>query len=151
LTPEQEAIVARFRERFGDAIQDTGPAAGLLRITVPADAIREVAAYCREQGYNYPDTVTAVDLPAEGLFRVVYVLANVPDTRRTIVLHVDLPHDDNASLPTVADIYPGADWDEREVWDLFGIVFEGHPDLRRIMTPDDWEGHPLRKDYSFID
>ncbi len=63
-----------------------------------------------------------------------------------LTFHVDLPRD-NPRLPSLCGIWPAADWHERECWDLTGIVFEGHPDLRRLMLPDDWEGHPLRKDY----
>jgi NADH-quinone oxidoreductase subunit C len=151
MTTAQEAELARFKERFGDGILDSGLSVDVLRITVGANSIVEVARYCAEIGYNYPDTITAVDFLDEAKFRVVYILANVPDIKRTIVLHVDVPRDGQPVLPTISHIYPGADWDEREIYDLFGVVFEGHSDMRRIMTPDDWEGHPLRKDYTFID
>ncbi|HEY3413356.1 MAG TPA: NADH-quinone oxidoreductase subunit C [Armatimonadota bacterium] len=151
MTPEQEALIGGFRERFGPAILDTGLSVKTPRVTVEASRIADVAAYCKEQGFNFPDTVTAVDLIAEGKFRVVYVLSNVSDLTKSVILHAELPRTGAPSLPTVTHLYGGADWDEREIWDLFGIVFEGHPDLRRIMTPDDWEGHPLRKDYTFID
>ena len=100
--------------------------------------------------------VTAVDnLPAEPRYDVVYHLACVgpayaqpagPAPARRLRLKVRVPGTDTA-LSTVSGIWPAANWLEREVFDLFGLVFEGHPDLRRILMTDDWEGHPLRKDY----
>jgi NADH-quinone oxidoreductase subunit C len=80
-------------------------------------------------------------------FDVVYHLTSLTRGRR-IALKATLPHDD-PHIPSVAAIYPTANWHERETYDLMGIVFDGHPDLRRIFLPDDWEGHPLRKDYVF--
>ena len=77
-------------------------------------------------------------------YDVVYHLVS-PHRRDRVRLKVQVHLGD--PVPTVSDIWPGAGWPEREVFDLFGIVFEGHPDLRRLMMPDDWEGHPLRKDY----
>jgi NADH-quinone oxidoreductase subunit C len=102
--------------------------------------------------------VTAVDaLPASPRYEMVYHLACLgphyltagatqaaPPSRLRV--KVGLPGDD-ARVPSVAGVYPTADWPEREVFDLFGIAFDGHPDLRRILMPDDWQGHPLRKDY----
>jgi NADH-quinone oxidoreductase subunit C len=90
--------------------------------------------------------LTAVDYwPREPRFEVVYILVS-PARRRRLRLKVRLaggePH-----LPTVTGVWPAANWLEREVWDLYGIVFDGHPDLRRLLMPDDWEGHPLRRDY----
>jgi NADH-quinone oxidoreductase subunit C len=77
-------------------------------------------------------------------FDVVYHLVS-PHRRDRVRLKVQV--DDGQPVPTVSGVWPGAGWPEREVYDLFGIVFEGHPDLRRLMMPEDWEGHPLRKDY----
>jgi NADH-quinone oxidoreductase subunit C len=103
--------------------------------------------------------VTAVDLwPAEPRFELVYNMACVGDAYRTagastaaparrLRVKVRAPGAD-ARVPTVSSVWPTAGWPEREVFDLFGIVFEDHPDLRRILMPDDWEGHPLRKDYA---
>jgi len=81
--------------------------------------------------------------PREPRFEVVYQLASENDRLR---LKVRLSGD-SARLPTVQSVWAGANWLEREVWDLFGIVFEGHGDLRRLLMPEDWEGHPLRKDF----
>jgi NADH-quinone oxidoreductase subunit C len=91
-------------------------------------------------------TLTAIDYwPDEPRFRVAYQLYS-PENKFFIGLRVDLPGD-NPQVSTVESVYPNANWHEREVYDLFGITFTGHSDLRRIIMPYDWEGHPLRKDY----
>ena len=89
--------------------------------------------------------MTATDHPGKDpRFWVVYELRSVEHAHRLRV-KVGLPGDD-PHVPSVTPLFPTADWHERETWDLFGIVFDGHPDLDRILLPDDWEGHPLRKD-----
>jgi NADH-quinone oxidoreductase subunit C len=97
--------------------------------------------------------LTAVDYhPRDPRFEVVYQLLRMADYPRPglaparVRLKVPVQAGD-VHVPTVLGVYPNANWAEREVFDLFGVVFDGHPDLRRILTPDDWEGHPLRKDY----
>jgi NADH-quinone oxidoreductase subunit C len=90
--------------------------------------------------------ITAVDyLPRDPRFEVVYILVSL-EKRLRVRLKVRLTTDD-ANLPTATTLWPGANWLEREVWDLFGIAFDDHPDPRRLLMPEDWEGHPLRKDY----
>ncbi|OFW24083.1 MAG: hypothetical protein A3H97_18300 [Acidobacteria bacterium RIFCSPLOWO2_02_FULL_65_29] len=90
--------------------------------------------------------LTAVDLyPREPRFEVVYLLVSL-EHRVRLRLKVAL-HAGDAMVHTVSDVWPAANWLEREVWDLFGIVFDGHPDPRRLLMPEDWEGFPLRKDY----
>jgi NADH-quinone oxidoreductase subunit C len=90
--------------------------------------------------------ITAVDYwPREPRFEVVYLFVSIEHSLR---LRVKVPlQGASAVIATVSDLWPAANWLEREVWDLFGIVFDGHPDLRRLLMPDDWEGHPLRKDF----
>jgi NADH-quinone oxidoreductase subunit C len=89
--------------------------------------------------------LSGVDWPKENILQVVYHFYSIKHNHK-FVLKVDTPRDD-PRIPSVTQVYKFADWQEREVYDLFGIVFEGHPDLRRILLPFDWEGHPLRKDY----
>jgi NADH-quinone oxidoreductase subunit C len=90
--------------------------------------------------------VTAADhFPRTPRFHVVYHLVSV-DRGFTLRLRV-VPDDTDPRVPTVSAVWPSANWQEREVWELFGIVFTAHPNLERLITPDDWEGHPLRKDY----
>jgi NADH-quinone oxidoreductase subunit C len=109
----------------------------------------------RAEGFTALLDVGGVDyLDRKPRFDVVYHLLKLP-TKAASVSAIGTPAririlcgvDDGVALPTVSDIWPSADWAEREVYDLFGIRFEGHPDLRRIQMPVDWEGHPLRKDY----
>lgn len=96
--------------------------------------------------------VTAVDrLPAVPRYEIVYLLVSLGAAygtapARRLRLKVSLTNESSA-VPTVSGVWPAANWGEREVYDLFGITFEGHPDLRRVLMPDEWEGHPLRKDY----
>ena len=86
-------------------------------------------------------------MPREPRFEVVYHLLSIP-TRQRLRLKVRVASTEvDGVVPTVQSVWPGAGWPEREVWDMFGIVFDGHGDLRRLLMPEDWEGHPARKDY----
>ena len=98
--------------------------------------------------FNVLIEVTAADyLPREPRFEVVYHLLSIP-RRQRLRLKVRVASSEvNGVVPTVQSVWPGAGWPEREVWDMFGIVFDGHGDLRRLLMPEDWEGHPARKDY----
>jgi NADH-quinone oxidoreductase subunit C len=131
-------------------------------VVVPAGALVDAARTLRdtpELNFSFLAEMTAADYwPKAPRFEVVYHLASIGvadfprpgmgGTARRLRLKVRLGAGDAAAeLPTVRDIWPNADWYEREVYDLFGVVFAGHPDLRRILMPDDWEGHPARKDY----
>jgi len=123
---------------------------GEQRIVVPRELMLEVLTWLRDvQHYDLLVDVTCVDYlnyrGATSRFGVVYLLAGTETNRRLNVrVFVDEP---DLTLPTVVTLWPGANWMEREVWDMFGIVFAGHPDLRRILLPDEFEAHPLRKDY----
>lgn len=100
-----------------------------------------------EEGYEMMMDLTAVDWfrKKEPRFEVVINLLSLSkNLRKTIKVQVP---DENLTIPSITDIYPGANFYEREVFDMFGIVFENHPELSRILMPDDWIGHPLRKDY----
>ncbi len=118
-------------------------------ITVRAHDLRETCAILRDDPdlqFNYFCDVTCVDwFPSEPRFEVVYQLLSIPRKAR-LTLKVELPGD-NPSVESVTSVWPAANYFEREVFDLFGVRFEGHPYLRRIMMPENWEGHPLRKDY----
>ncbi len=145
-----QAIHDRLAGQFGDRI--TGFQAEALQpwTVVAPEAIAEVAAFCKSDPELLLDNLmcqSAVDYPKENPPRmeVVYHLLSYRH-RHVHVLKVMLPREE-PRLPTVENVWGVANWHEREAFDLFGIVFDGHSDLRRILLPDDWEGHPLRKDW----
>jgi NADH-quinone oxidoreductase subunit C len=113
------------------------------------DHLPEVARALRDApalGFEFLAELTAVDFhPREPRFEVMYILVSIAHRAR-LRLKVRL-HGEDAHLGTVTGVWPAANWLEREVWDLFGIAFDGHPDPRRLLMPEDWEGFPLRKDY----
>lgn len=118
-------------------------------LVIAATQIAEATALLqRTEGFyfDFLSSISGVDLGVEsGKMQVVYHIASIPYNHQ-FTLKVELERG-NPSLPTVSTVWRAADWHERETFDLFGIVFEEHPDLRRILLPDDWEGYPLRKDY----
>jgi len=117
-----------------------------VEINVEADALKEVALTLRDRlGFDYLSMISAVDYRDEG-FEVVYHLLSLLANKK-LVIKVRLADRENPTAPSVVDVWPTADFHEREAWDLMGVRFEGHPDLRRILMREDWEGHPLRKDY----
>ena len=96
------------------------------------------------ENYPYLSFITAVHFPNDNAFEVVYAFRN---TEEPEIILLKTKINEGEKLPSLCKYYRGADWMEREIYDLFGIEFENHPDLRRIVLPEDWEGHPLRKDY----
>lgn len=114
---------------------------------VQTDAIAEVCEWLRDEpGIDLTSLMCLSATDDKEKLGVVYNLHAMAHNHK-ITLKVELPERDNAHVPTVATIFGTADWHEREAFDMMGIVFDGHPDLRRILCPDDWEGYPLRKDY----
>ena len=129
-----------------------GESAGDEWIAVSPAALRETLADLRDQqGYEALSFLTCVDHLAQpgsdetNRYELVYELRSYA-TRKVLRVRVFLA-ESQPTAPSVADLYPNADWDERETYDMFGIDFTGHPDLTRILNPDDWVGHPLRRDY----
>ncbi len=119
-----------------------------ITLWVTAQQIVDTCRTLRDEfEFDMLEDETAVDYwPEESpRFHVVYQLYSYPRNER---ISLRVPLDGNSpSIPSIVPIFPNANWHEREIWDLFGIRFENHPDLRRILMPHDWEGHPLRKDY----
>lgn len=140
-----DEIAKNLQERFSLTYQDVLDQTVLI---VPPEKIIEVALALRDEfGFRLLSDETAVDYGTEAKerFHVVYQLR---DINRNLLLSLRVPlSGTDPHVATLVPVFPGANWLEREIWDLFGIVFEGHPDLRRILMPYDWEGHPLRKDY----
>jgi len=122
---------------------------GETTIVVPRELLRATAERCREDAklqYNFLTDATCVDrFPAEPRFELNYHLVSIP-RREKVRLRVWLGGSDPV-VDSLVPVWPGANWLEREIFDLFGIRFSGHPDLRRILLPEDWEGYPLRRDY----
>jgi NADH-quinone oxidoreductase subunit C len=144
-----QTIAATLRENFADTVQDEIEDRGEVTIVVDRAHIAEVCAFCRDsEGLEFVmlSDLTAVDYwPNEPRFALCYHIYS-GQHNLTLRLKVYAPGDD-PTVPSVTGVWPGANWFEREAWDMFGIKFEGHPDLRRILMPYDWVGHPLRKDY----
>ena len=127
---------------------EPGRSIDFATVYVPADRLVETCRVLRDNEslrFGTIIEVTAADyFPRQPRFEVVYHLLSI-ERRMRVRVKVRVP--DNGSVPTVQEIWKGAGWPEREVWDMFGIVFTGHTDLRRLLMPEDWEGHPARKDY----
>ncbi len=141
--------VARLLAWRPEAVEGAKFDRGELTIVIRRSDIRDVCAFLRddsELNFNFFSDVTCVDwYPQEPRFDVVYQLLSMSRKAR-LRLKVKLPGDE-PRLDSITSVWPAANFFEREVFDLFGIRFEGHPYLRRIMMPENWEGHPLRKDY----
>jgi NADH-quinone oxidoreductase subunit C len=142
--PAAEEVAARFP----DAIALEEAAAGELVAVVEPAEWPAVARWLADAGFGFLSDLCGVDRPGrDPRFEVVYTLTDMQTPRRLRV-RLPLPDADPPRTASVTSVWPGAEWFERETYDMFGIVFDGHPDLRRILMPDEWEGHPLRKDYA---
>jgi NADH-quinone oxidoreductase subunit C len=114
-------------------------------VIVPAARLLEVAQHLRTAGFDFCSDVTASDWPQRPQrFDVLYMLYSIRERQR---IRVKVRAAENEPVPSVTGVWPAANWLEREVYDLFGVAFTGHPDLRRILMPEDWQGFPQRKDY----
>lgn len=146
---KEHAALSRLLEWNAGAVLRAKLDRGELTVWVPRELIRDVLTFLKsdpELQFNYLADVTCVDwIPAEPRFEVVYHLLSMAKKHR-LRLKVALSGDDPV-LESAVPVFPSANFFEREVFDLFGIRFSGHPNLRRILMPEDWEGHPLRKDY----
>jgi len=142
-------VAERLRSWNPKAVAEVLEFRGETTIVVPRELLRAAAERCRDDAslkYNFLTDATCVDrFPAEPRFELNYHLVSIA-RREKVRLRVWLGGDDPV-VDSLVPVWPGANWLEREIFDLFGIRFLGHPDLRRILLPDDWEGHPLRRDY----
>src|SRR5689334_4760555 len=141
-------LVKKLKAQFGEAIGDASEFIGQLSVYVGREQIVDVCLYLRddaEDPFDYLSDLTCVHYPdrVEAPFEVVYNLFSIPGNER---VRLKVRTDD--SVGSVTSVWPAANWLEREVYDLFGITFAGHPDLRRLLLPPDWDGHPMRKDYA---
>lgn len=150
--PLADATVALLRDRFPDGVVEATEHRGEMTIVVRPDVIVEVCRALRDEkqlAYNYLADITAVDwLEREPRYDIVYHLLSLA-TYAVVRLKVRIGGEEtpDPEIPSVTPVWPGADWFEREIYDLFGIRFSGHPNQTRILMPQDWVGYPLRKDY----
>ena len=142
----QNRAVASLLNSLPDAIVDAKFDRNELTLTIAKDQIRAAASVVQQAGYNFLEDVTCVDwYPSEPRFHVIYhILSMAFKNRIRLVAQVDSI---DPSIDSITPVWPSANFYEREVWDLFGVRFHEHPNLRRIMMPEEWEGYPLRKDY----
>jgi NADH-quinone oxidoreductase subunit C len=153
-----EEICAALTKRFGEAIAETVLEGTHPYAVVAAERWPEVARFLRddlEMGFNFLRCISSIDLPDEDKVACVYDLLALSPVSAVELMSAEefavrvYADRSDPHIPTVSDVWPAADWHEREAYDLMGIVFDNHPDLRRILLPDDWEGYPLRKDYVY--
>ncbi len=146
---EQNPVVRALRDWDAQVIADAHLFRDELTVVVPCEQLRRVAGFLRASSkleFNYLSDITAGDhFPIEPRFELNYHMLSIP-RRNMLRVKVRVQGSDPV-VESVTSVWPTANWHEREVFDLFGVRFEGHPDLRRILMPEDWEGHPLRKDY----
>jgi NADH-quinone oxidoreductase subunit C len=147
--PWDDDFVRRVRERLGGAIKESLTYLGQNFLVVEASSIVSICGYLKhEEQFDFLADLTALDYPKrEKRFEVIYQLYSFP---RNVRLRLKAPLGETETIESVTTVWKAANWLEREAYDMFGIRFAGHPDLRRILLPEEWQGHPLRKDYSII-
>lgn len=139
-------FLPQLQSRFGNALLAAEWTGRDARVTVALDALPDLLRFARDElnpPMKYPAMLTAYDTGEELI--LVYRLASL-EHQQCLLVHAPVSRTDPVA-PSSTALWPGMNWHEREVFDMFGIRFEGHPNLQRILLPDDWEGHPFRKDY----
>ena len=148
-TPWESPMVAKLHGRYGSGIREASSYLGQNYLVVDSSLVSELLTILRsEENFDYCVDITAVHYSdREKQFEVIWILYSFQRNER---IRVKASYAENESAPSAVTIWPTANWLEREVYDMFGIRFDGHPDLKRILLPDGWKGHPLRKDYGII-
>ncbi|MEO8286698.1 MAG: NADH-quinone oxidoreductase subunit C [Chloroflexota bacterium] len=146
--PEEHIAVQKLRAQMPEAIEEVSSFRDQVTVRLYKEYLVEACLFLRDTpglDFDFLTDLTAVDYPSRAKrFDVVTHLYSMTQNH---LLRVKVAVAENESLPTISTIWKAANWEEREAFDMFGIVFDGHPDLRRILLPEDWEGFPLRKDY----
>lgn len=142
-----EPTETSIRDSFPDAVLETSDVFGIPNVKIAPASLVGVCEMLKSQGFDYLADVTAIDW--QDRIEVVYQLTAL-ERNEKLALRLDLDRA-KPEIDSVTSIWKGANYQEREVFDLMGVVFTGHPDLRRILLPEDWEGYPLRKDYVIPD
>jgi NADH-quinone oxidoreductase subunit C len=147
--PLDNDLVKRYKEKFGPAILEAWTDRKQAILVVARELLAEIAIYSRDdEKFDWLADLTAVDWPKrEKRFDIVLNMYSFEKNER---LRLKAHASADERVPSVQGIWSTANWMEREVYDMFGVVFEGHPDLKRILLPDEWQGHPLRKDYDIL-
>jgi NADH-quinone oxidoreductase subunit C len=148
--PWSSPLVIKLKARYGSGVREAATYLGQDYLVVDSSIAHEILCILgEEEEFDYCVDITAVHYPKrEKPFDLIWILYSFPRNQR---LRVKTMIGEQESLPSSVSIWPGTNWLEREVYDMFGLQFEGHPDLRRILLPEDWRGHPLRKDYGIIE
>ncbi|WP_025270623.1 NADH-quinone oxidoreductase subunit C [Hippea sp. KM1] len=143
-----EELFERIQSKFGEYIIEHDTFRDELSVTIKKEKLHELMQFLHDDSelrFDYLVMMTAVDFPErEERFDLVYELRSIP---YKMIMRVKTRTKEDEPVDSVCDIWHSANWDERETYDMFGIKFNNHPDLRRILMPEDWEGYPLRKDY----
>jgi NADH-quinone oxidoreductase subunit C len=147
---EPVQVAGRLKEQFPGEVLSVTELRGQVSVVIKKDRVLEIARYLHEEPellFDHLRDICGVDYlgKKEPRFEVVYHLYSIKH-RHFIRLKAQVPEGD-CRIQSVVAVWTGANWHERECYDMFGVVFDGHPDLRRVLLPEDWEGHPLRKDY----
>jgi NADH-quinone oxidoreductase subunit C len=146
--PLETELTRRLKQTYGTGVEAFSYV-GQNYLVVGHDVVHEILhVLLHDEGFDYCVDLTAVHYPKnEKPFEIIYILYSFPKNER---IRVKITIADGEEVPTATDLWPTADWLEREVFDMFGIVFSGHPNLKRILLPDGWKGYPLRKDYPIL-
>jgi NADH-quinone oxidoreductase subunit C len=147
--PLDNELTRRYREKFGAAILDTLEDRKQPYLVIDSAQLTEIARYSRdEEKFDLLEDLTAVDWPRrEKRFELIAILYSFPHNAR---LRLKIPLAEGERPASLVELWPAANWLEREIFDMFGGEFAGHPDLKRILLPDGWQGYPLRKDYDIL-
>jgi NADH-quinone oxidoreductase subunit C len=148
-TPWEDELSAAIKEQFGDGVAELSVYVGQKFIVTRPGSIVALMAWLRdEKAFDYLVDLTAVHWPEKPEpFEVIYILYSFDRDDR---VRIKVRANAGEAVPSVVSVHPTADWLEREVFDMFGVEFSGHPDLKRILMPDEWSGFPLRKDYPIL-
>jgi NADH-quinone oxidoreductase subunit C len=146
---QNDQVAERLRAWDPQAVAEVLEFRGERTLIIPRSHLAGAADLLKtapDLAFNLLSDISGVDrFPVEPRFELNYHLVSIP--RRVVIRLRVRAHGADPVVPSVTKVWPGANWHEREIFDLFGVRFEGHPDLRRILMPEDWEGYPLRKDY----
>lgn len=151
MSDNNSVLVKVPTEKFGQAIVDTKEHLGQVAFTVKVDSLLDICSFVKSDtdlNMDFLTDIIGVDYhPKRPRFEIVYQLYSTTKKHR---LRLKVKLGDGDLIPSVTGLWNSANWAEREIYDMYGVKFEGHPDMRRIYMPDDWEGYPLRKDYPLV-